>query len=197
MATSSARCVEHPGRVAEAPCIRCGAFRCDWCVKLAPSWGPGLCAACQKRGDGGGAVTKLPRSRLFMLVSVGVLLSPFVLWWELSEAFGQLRDEALRGAAAVTLTVGGMLMLWNVAAIVLAALRHPAARTALLVYFGIRLALAMLAAVVADGGGFVVWWPVVLNALVFVYVGWSAEAGEFLRPPRAKTAGDILEEDER
>jgi hypothetical protein len=45
---SAAVCVEHPGRAAATACVRCGTFICDWCVKLAPSWGPGLCAKCQK-----------------------------------------------------------------------------------------------------------------------------------------------------
>jgi hypothetical protein len=39
------RCQLHQ-RVARTTCKRCGGFICDWCEKLAPSWGPGYCNDC-------------------------------------------------------------------------------------------------------------------------------------------------------
>ena len=33
-------------RPAQSTCKRCGGFLCDWCEKLAPSWGPGFCNEC-------------------------------------------------------------------------------------------------------------------------------------------------------
>ena len=33
-------------RPRSATCQRCGQFLCDWCVKLAPSWGAGYCGDC-------------------------------------------------------------------------------------------------------------------------------------------------------
>lgn len=33
-------------RPARSTCRRCGLFLCDWCEKLAPSWGPGYCNDC-------------------------------------------------------------------------------------------------------------------------------------------------------
>lgn len=33
-------------RPERSKCERCGQPRCDWCEKLAPSWGPGYCEEC-------------------------------------------------------------------------------------------------------------------------------------------------------
>ncbi|MFT3710165.1 MAG: hypothetical protein QM817_21270 [Archangium sp.] len=41
----SATCPLHQ-RPSEQTCARCGVFLCDWCVKLAPDWGAGLCSDC-------------------------------------------------------------------------------------------------------------------------------------------------------
>lgn len=41
-------CVDHPTRAGATACLRCGRFVCDWCIKLAPSWAPGHCGACQQ-----------------------------------------------------------------------------------------------------------------------------------------------------
>jgi hypothetical protein len=41
----TATCALH-GRASEQTCTRCGVFLCDWCVKLAPDWGVGLCQDC-------------------------------------------------------------------------------------------------------------------------------------------------------
>lgn len=39
------RCQLH-SRPARSTCRRCGLFLCDWCEKLAPSWGAGYCNDC-------------------------------------------------------------------------------------------------------------------------------------------------------
>ncbi len=187
--TSSARCVEHPDRTAAAPCERCGAFRCDWCVKLAPSWGPGLCAACQKRAPTAGT-GRLPRSRLFMLVSIGVLLSPFLTGQEL---LGLLALPG-NGVVVITAAIAVVLLVWNLAAIVLAALRHHTARVALLGYFAVRFVISLLGALGTPEASPAVWWPVPVQALLFLYVGWSADATAFLRPKPAKSASQLLAE---
>lgn len=70
----SARCSHH-ARVAQVPCARCGSLLCDWCVKLAPSWGQGLCPSCQhaaapKAGARFGPV-RLRTQMVMMLFGVG------------------------------------------------------------------------------------------------------------------------------
>jgi hypothetical protein len=189
MDASVARCGEHPGRAAEVPCTRCGAFLCDWCVKLAPSWGNGLCASCQKRVAAEPAA-RVPKSGLFMWVSFGVLLGPFLSWHDLQETLALADDPAyvrpvIYAAAGVTV----VLLAWNIAAIVLVALRSPRARTVLLAYFAVRIVVSLLAAMAMPAGGFAAWWPVPIQALLFAYVGWSADARALLRQP-AKDDGD-------
>lgn len=73
----AASCTVHPGRPVSATCTRCGAFLCDWCVKLAPSWGPGLCQSCQKvkHVEAAPAITL---SRPLVLVSTVLMLRPWL-----------------------------------------------------------------------------------------------------------------------
>jgi hypothetical protein len=196
MVDSTARCGEHPDRAAEAPCTRCGAFRCDWCVKLAPSWGPGLCASCQKR-QAVDPAAKLPRSRLFMFVSFGVLLGPFFTGAELKGVLALREEETVVQSVVMAIAaVLVVLLVWNVAAILLVALRNPRARAVLLGYFAVRFVVSLLFVLVNGDPSFRVWWPVPIQALLFAYVGWSAEANAFLRPQQSKTAAELLADDE-
>ncbi|MFZ5445506.1 MAG: hypothetical protein ACOZQL_36280 [Myxococcota bacterium] len=60
------------GRPSSTTCVRCGVFLCDWCEKLAPSWGPGLCADCQRRS---------PPARRFVAPSRPVMVVSMLLLW--------------------------------------------------------------------------------------------------------------------
>src|SRR5262249_8680179 len=85
-------CVDHPGRAVAATCLRCGRFVCDWCVKLAPSWGHGLCLDCQKK-KGAGTVRSAGNwmTGPLLLAGVALLISPslgFFRIWETIRAVG-------------------------------------------------------------------------------------------------------------
>lgn len=52
---------------------------CDWCEKLAPSWGPGLCEACQRVRAPAGLRFAIP-SRLVGTVAVLSLCLGLMAW---------------------------------------------------------------------------------------------------------------------
>lgn len=187
---SSATCTQHPSRPADTPCVRCGAFICDWCVKLAPSWGPGLCLDCQKRT--GASTPKLPLSRGFMIVGAAVLISPFFTWNEIVET-KRLGPEVPPVVSGVVIAVLVILLVWNIGALALVALRRPQARLALLGFFAVRGVVAALGALASTGVA--AWLPVALNLALFVYVGWSDDARVMFGPPPETSAADALKGD--
>jgi hypothetical protein len=140
---------------------------------------------------------KVPRGRLFMLVSFIVMLGPFLTCGDLNEVLALRRDpKALQPMVAAVAAVFAILLVWNVAAIALAAFRHARARAVLLGYFAVRFVVSLLSAAAIGEASFRAWWPVPLQALLFAYVGWSADANAFLRPPTGKTASELLADEE-
>jgi hypothetical protein len=110
---------------------------------------------------------------------------PFTTWSELSEvlAFGRqsLAGNPLLAAAAVVL---GILLVWNIAAIAAVVFRWPKARGVLLAFFAARGFVSVIGALLGPAEGLFRWWPIVLNLLLFLYVGWSADADALLGPPK-------------
>lgn len=68
----TARCPLHQ-RPSEQTCTRCGTFVCDWCVKLAPDWGPGLCHECLRRDPPRTAVVRLTLTTGFLVALLGLM----------------------------------------------------------------------------------------------------------------------------
>src|SRR5262245_45641633 len=100
------KCPDHPTRDVVETCMRCGRFLCDWCVKLSPSWGPGLCASCQRH--------QAPRAAghwlkgWLMLAGALLLILPVLGFKNVVLAIEILRDSdeaAQRGLALVALMI--------------------------------------------------------------------------------------------
>jgi len=189
--TPEGRCAEHPSRRAETPCVRCGTFICDWCVKLAPSWGPGLCLQCQKRTAGAEA-QPIPKTRGFIIVAAGTLLCPFITLNELSETTKLPHgtgDEQVGRLFAIAVLV--LLLVWNVLAIIVFAVQRQKARGLLLGFFGFRAVISLLGVAASWGQTPGAWLSILVNAALFAYVGWSDDARiVFGAKPAEPPAGD-------
>jgi hypothetical protein len=182
---ADARCTEHPGRAAAATCTRCGNFICDWCVKLAPSWGPGLCAQCQKVKHTA-ALPPMALSKGFIVVSVLIFIRPWWTLWGLRDVFA-LGAQAVDGqdAAAATAAMGllatGVLFVGlSFVAMALFWLRRKAARPVLLAAYGLDSLdlIALVAMTDALSGAVVV--RLAINAAIMVWVVTAPEAKRML-----------------
>lgn len=61
-------------RPARSTCKRCGLFLCDWCEKLAPSWGPGYCNECLHFVTPDTAhLARMPMATMFAIALLGVI----------------------------------------------------------------------------------------------------------------------------
>ena len=189
------RCAQHPARTADTPCLRCGAFICDWCVKLAPSWGPGLCLDCQTRAAEA-TPAKVPMTRGFVVVGAAVLLCPFITWNEIVDAAALARESPeYQPTVTAVIAVLVVLLVWNAAAIVLVALRRPRARAVLMGFFALR-GLFSLLGVIGSGTTAVGWLPLIIYAALFFYVGWSDDARVMFGPPAGTpSAAESLKRD--
>lgn len=96
-------CAAH-ARASTSTCVRCGLFLCDWCEKLAPSWGPGLCPACQRHR----APSTVRLTRLKGPTMVLVMLS---LWGGLAALASLFRVETWTERAASMLVLVGVVVL--------------------------------------------------------------------------------------
>jgi hypothetical protein len=148
-------CSEHPGRAATTPCVRCGGFICDWCVKLAPSWGAGLCLTCQKRAPN--SAVAVPKTRMFIVAGSALLIGPFLSLMDLNDLLKMGRaaaDTADKHAAAIA-TIGIVLVLAMMAANVVGAalffMRRHAARGVLIALFAVKLVMNLLGAAAQPG----------------------------------------------
>ncbi len=116
---TDALCPLH-GRTARSTCERCGVFRCDWCEKLEPTWGAGLCAGClrlsarQYRPP-----MRLPFWRMTLVVLLGFVAATRILAVAQAVAARQLEPVGLVKDVAV-----GVLAALAVAAILRASRRR-------------------------------------------------------------------------
>jgi hypothetical protein len=128
-----ASCTEHPGRAVATTCLRCGSFICDWCVKLAPSWAPGLCVKCQ-RVKHASEPPVMALSRPYMLVSVALFIRPWlgVAATLVAVTVGvravELSDQALATQATFAIVAGAVLTLGAFVAMLLFWMRRKVAR---------------------------------------------------------------------
>jgi len=108
---SDARCEPH-GREATQTCRRCGVFLCDWCVKLAPDWGPGLCPGCQ-RLCAPPPPRRLPRSWTVRTVLGALMVAMVVSLLTLARALFEGPDlrRAVVASLVLALSSGGFVRL--------------------------------------------------------------------------------------
>src|SRR5439155_5363713 len=115
--TEPPRCVDHPTRSAEAACLRCGRFICDWCVKLAPSWAPAShCPPCQKQFAGAPSAGHWMKGPL-AFAAVGLVLNPAVSAVELyrpTAALPSMPASDLRSWLAAVVGGGWLLTFFAV-----------------------------------------------------------------------------------
>ena len=182
---ATASCSEHPGRAAFAPCTRCGAFICDWCVKLAPSWGPGLCAKCQKVKHGAVA-PPMALSKAFILVSVALFVRP---WLSMGGVFQDL-TEGSRAAAGhnpqlatqflVATVADGLLTVLAFVAMGLFWFRRKAARPVIVVMYALDV-LGRVAQLLIDGPSVFSLWLVVYLAVDLLVMVWILQSDDARR----------------
>lgn len=189
------RCGEHPDRRAETPCARCGTFICDWCVKLAPSWAPGLCLPCQKR-TAGVEPGRIPLTRGFIVVAAATLLCPFMTLNELGETVRLRQGTSEERLLAVAVLL--LLLVWNVVAIITFIVKRQRARGVLLGFFGLRGIISLLGVAATWGQATGSWLSILVNAAVFAYIGWSDDARLVFGPkPGVTSAAEVLDDDAR
>ena len=96
-------CAAHD-RASTSTCVRCGVFLCDWCEKLAPSWGPGLCPACQRY--------RAPSTvRLTRIKGPTMALMMLTLWGALGALVALFRVETWTERAVAMLVLVGVALL--------------------------------------------------------------------------------------
>lgn len=109
----SGTCALHT-RPAEQTCKRCGVFICDWCVKLAPDWGPGLCHDCLKHAAPKTKVVRATFGSGFLLVflSLNGLLAFFGFFGLLASGRGTLGSLLLSALWAIG-GIGGAIVVFR------------------------------------------------------------------------------------